>query len=77
VDVGLGKIHAGDVRSILMQRDRQVAGGVAPPHGLVLWEVGYPVGTPLDRPRRAAAAFAPPSGDLIDPSGPILRPQLP
>ncbi len=77
VDVGLGKIHAGDVRSILMQRDRQVAGGVAPPHGLVLWEVGYPVGTPLDPPRRAAAAFAPPSGDLIDPSGPILRPQLP
>lgn len=43
VDVGLGKIHAGDVRGILLQRDRRAVTTVAPPHGLVLWEVGYPV----------------------------------
>jgi tRNA pseudouridine38-40 synthase len=41
VDVGLGRLHAGDIRSILLGRDRQKAGTVAPPHGLVLWEVGY------------------------------------
>lgn len=41
VDVGRGKLHAGDVRGILVRRDRQLAGQVAPPHGLVLWEVGY------------------------------------
>lgn len=44
VDVGLGKIHAGDVRGILLQRDRRAVTTVAPPHGLVLWEVGYPTG---------------------------------
>ncbi len=42
VEVGLGRLHAGDMRGVLMRRDRQVAGRVAPPHGLVLWEVGYP-----------------------------------
>jgi len=41
VDVGLGRLRAGDIRSILLGRDRQRAGTVAPPHGLVLWEVGY------------------------------------
>ena len=41
VRVGLGELHAGDMRGILMQRDRTAAGQVAPPHGLVLWEVGY------------------------------------
>jgi tRNA pseudouridine38-40 synthase len=41
VDVGLGKIHAGDVRGILLSKDRRAAPTVAPPHGLVLWEVGY------------------------------------
>lgn len=43
VDCGLGRLHAGDVRSILLRRDRTAAGQVAPPQGLVLWEVGYPV----------------------------------
>lgn len=41
VRVGVGELHAGDMRAILMQRDRTAAGQVAPPHGLVLWEVGY------------------------------------
>lgn len=41
VDAGAGKLHAGDVRGILLAKDRQAAGQVAPPHGLCLWEVGY------------------------------------
>jgi tRNA pseudouridine38-40 synthase len=41
VDVGLGKIHAGDLTAILAARDRSAAGTVAPPEGLCLWEVGY------------------------------------
>jgi tRNA pseudouridine38-40 synthase len=42
VDVGLGRLHAGDIRGILAARDRKAAGAVAPPHGLTLWQVGYP-----------------------------------
>lgn len=42
VDVGLGKATPGDVRGILVARSREAAGQVAPPYGLVLWEVGYP-----------------------------------
>ena len=42
VDVGLGKATPGDVRGILVARDREAAGQVAPPYGLTLWEVGYP-----------------------------------
>lgn len=41
VDVGSGKIHAGDMRGILLARSREAAGQIAPPHGLTLWEVGY------------------------------------
>jgi tRNA pseudouridine38-40 synthase len=41
VDVGLGKLHGGDIRRIMLLKDRAAAGPVAPPHGLVLWEVGY------------------------------------
>jgi tRNA pseudouridine38-40 synthase len=41
VDVGLRKASPGDVRGILVARDREAAGQIAPPHGLVLWEVGY------------------------------------
>jgi tRNA pseudouridine38-40 synthase len=41
VDIGLGKATPGDVRGILLARDREAAGQVAPPHGLTLWEVGY------------------------------------
>lgn len=42
VEVGLGTKRAGDVRGILEARLRSAAGAVAPPHGLTLWEVGYP-----------------------------------
>lgn len=41
VDVGLGRKKAGDVSWILRSQDRSNAGQVAPPHGLVLWEVTY------------------------------------
>lgn len=41
VDVGLGRIPAVAVPSILERRDRSAAGRVAPPDGLVLWSVGY------------------------------------
>ncbi len=41
VDVGAGRIHAGEMRSIMLRRDRSAAGQVAPPHGLTLWDVGY------------------------------------
>jgi tRNA pseudouridine38-40 synthase len=41
VDVGRGKLRAGDVRGILASRDRAEAGELAPPHGLTLWQVRY------------------------------------
>ena len=41
VDMGLGKRTAGEMRGILEARTRSAASGVAPPHGLVLWEVCY------------------------------------
>ena len=46
VQVGLGKINAADIREILAQRDRRVAGMTAPAHGLVLWRVFYGKATP-------------------------------
>ncbi len=41
VDVGLGHRSAGEMAAILRAGDRNVAGQVAPPTGLVLWTVGY------------------------------------
>ena len=41
VDVGLGEITAGDIHRIIESGDRRQAGDVAPPDGLVLWEVSY------------------------------------
>lgn len=41
VDVGLRRLTPADVNAILRARDRAVAGQIAPPMGLVLWEVGY------------------------------------
>ena len=42
VDIGEGKLHAGDVRGIMLAQDRRRAKTLAPPHGLCLWDVGYP-----------------------------------
>ncbi|MFW2336562.1 tRNA pseudouridine(38-40) synthase TruA [Ilumatobacter sp.] len=41
VDIGFGRIHHTKMAGILGARSREAAGGVAPPSGLVLWEVGY------------------------------------
>ncbi len=41
VDVGLGRIDRTSMATILEARSRDAAGRVAPPTGLVLWEVGY------------------------------------
>jgi tRNA pseudouridine38-40 synthase len=41
VDMGRGRRRAGEMAGILRARDRQLAGTVAPPHGLCLWEVVY------------------------------------
>lgn len=41
VDIGVGRLRAGDMMPILHRRDRQAAGRVAPPHGLTLWHVGF------------------------------------
>lgn len=43
VDVGRGRMTAGDLVGILRSGDRSRAGAVAPAHGLMLWEVQYPV----------------------------------
>jgi tRNA pseudouridine38-40 synthase len=45
VDVGSGRIRAGDVMGILRARDRAAAGRLAPPSGLCLFDVGYAVDT--------------------------------
>jgi tRNA pseudouridine38-40 synthase len=41
VDVGLGRAGAESVTEVIAARDRQKVGTVAPPHGLILWEVGF------------------------------------
>jgi tRNA pseudouridine38-40 synthase len=41
VDVGLGRVAPDAMAAILDARDREAAGAVAPPTGLVLWDVGY------------------------------------
>ena len=41
VDVGLRKLTPADVNAALRAKDRAAAGQIAPPQGLVLWEVGY------------------------------------
>ena len=42
VEVGRGRMHAADVRALMLARSREHAPAVAPPHGLCLWAVGYP-----------------------------------
>ncbi len=41
VQIGLGKFPGADVKTMLAERDRRVAGMTAPAHGLVLWKVFY------------------------------------
>jgi len=41
VDVGLGRLEADSMPAVLEARSREAAGTVAPPDGLVLWDVGY------------------------------------
>jgi tRNA pseudouridine38-40 synthase len=41
VDVGLNRRDPSTVAEILSGKDRSLAGPVAPPHGLVLWDVDY------------------------------------
>ena len=50
VDVGLGRRSAGEMMATLRAKDRAAAGPVAPPQGLVLWEVGYPDDAALQGP---------------------------
>ena len=42
VDMGRGRLRAGEMSGILRARDRAAAGQPAPPHGLTLWSVRYP-----------------------------------
>lgn len=42
VDIGLGKRPPSDMMSLVRSGRRQDASPLAPPHGLCLWEVGYP-----------------------------------
>ncbi len=41
VDMGRGRLRAGQMTGIIRAADRQYAGQLAPPHGLCLWEVTY------------------------------------
>jgi tRNA pseudouridine38-40 synthase len=41
VDIGQGRLTAGDVLTILRSRDRSRAGRLAPPEGLCLWHVDH------------------------------------
>lgn len=41
VDAGRGKVDPGSVAAVIAARDRHAARPIAPPHGLILWEVVY------------------------------------
>jgi len=41
VEMGRGFRRPGEMAGIIRAEDRSAAGGVAPPQGLCLWEVGY------------------------------------
>jgi len=47
VQVGLGRFSVSEVKAMLAQRDRRVAGMTAPAQGLVLWKVFYRQGRRL------------------------------
>jgi tRNA pseudouridine38-40 synthase len=42
IEIGLGKRPPSDMRGLIVSGDRAQAAPVAPPQGLILWEVGYP-----------------------------------
>jgi tRNA pseudouridine38-40 synthase len=42
VDVGLGRRPPSDMMALIRSGRRADASPIAPPHGLCLWEVGYP-----------------------------------
>lgn len=42
VDAGRGSRRCSDLAAVLAAADRSAAGNLAPPHGLFLWQVGYP-----------------------------------
>lgn len=42
IQIGIGNIHAGEMRGIMRRGDRVGMPTLAPAHGLCLWEVGYP-----------------------------------
>ena len=42
IEIGLGKRPPSDMRGLIVSGDRAEAAPVAPPQGLILWEVGYP-----------------------------------
>jgi len=42
VDIGLGKRPSSDMMGLVRSGRRHDASQLAPPHGLCLWEVGYP-----------------------------------
>ena len=56
------RLTPADVHAILHARDRSIAGQVAPPHGLVLWEVGYD-GVRWDEPAADESAADEPAAD--------------
>ena len=41
IDVGKGRRQPAELEAVLAARDRSKASNMAPPHGLILWEVGY------------------------------------
>jgi len=49
VQVGLGKFPASEIKTMLAQKDRRVAGMTAPAHGLVLWKVFYSKKAPTSK----------------------------
>ena len=73
VDVGRGRRHPDSISATLAALDRSAAGRVAPPTGLVLWEVGYD-GARWDAGRTVGPA---PSHPRQPTTGPDDRPPPP
>jgi tRNA pseudouridine38-40 synthase len=69
IDVGRGRLPGVRMADVLAARDRSAAGRVAPPTGLVLWEVGYE-GRRWDADSVPAGTSAPASPVGSDPAGP-------